>query len=140
MKALFLFAVALASLTVPALSADPYPTISMEDLKTAITEKRVTILQIPNKSYPPGRIPGSIDFRANRDRLASLLPADKTALVVAYCGSEHCMEFMEAADAAIALGYTNVKRFAPGIKGWRDAGGLMEGAEPAGGNPAKTQE
>jgi rhodanese-related sulfurtransferase len=44
------------------------------------------------------------------------------ALIVAYCVSEGCSAYALAAKAAIHLGYNNVKRFAPGLAGWKAAG------------------
>jgi rhodanese-related sulfurtransferase len=73
-------------------------------------------------SYKSGHIPGAIDFEASEAQLAKLLPADKSALVVAYCGNEHCGAYKQGAAAAEKLGYTNVKHYAPGIAGWKKAG------------------
>jgi rhodanese-related sulfurtransferase len=50
------------------------------------------------------------------------LPADKNALVVAYCGGPSCNAYTAAAKKAKALGYTNVKHLSAGISGWKAAG------------------
>ena len=77
-----------------------------------------------------GRIPGAIDYASLRGGLAGVLPKDKAALVVAYCGNEKCQAYRTAAKAVAALGYTNVKHYAPGIAGWRASGAKIEkGAE-----------
>jgi len=103
--------------------AGSVPDISLDTLKAAIAKKDVTIIDVNGSaSYKEGHIPGSIDFVANKADLASKLPADKGALVVAYCGSEHCGAYAKAADAAVALGYTNVQHFKPGLAGWKAAG------------------
>jgi len=57
------------------------------------------------------------------------LPADKAALVVAYCGGPKCMAYQAGADAAMKLGYTNVKHFPGGISGWKKAGEKCEKAD-----------
>ena len=54
--------------------------------------------------------------------LAKVLPADKKALIVAYCANPHCGAYARAAEAAAKLGYTNVQHFKPGIQGWVSAG------------------
>ena len=66
--------------------------------------------------------------------LAKSLPADKAALVVAYCGSEKCSAYKAGVDAATKLGYTNVKHFSGGLAGWTKAGEKLATAEAA---PAK---
>ena len=77
-------------------------------------------------SYQAGHIPGAIDFAANKDNLASVLPTDKHQLVVAYCGGEKCTAYQAAADAAVKLGYLDVRHFAPGISGWKNSGQATE--------------
>ncbi|MEO8206609.1 MAG: rhodanese-like domain-containing protein, partial [Chthoniobacterales bacterium] len=78
------------------------------------------------ESYDKGHIPGAIDYTANKKKIASLLPSDKSALIVAYCGNEHCGAYAAAAQAAKDLGYTNVQHFKPGIAGWKSEGGKIE--------------
>ncbi len=101
-------------LATAAFAANPYPAISQDELKQAIADKSVVLLDANGSdSYRTGHIPGAIDFAANKDHLASLLPANKYQLVVAYCGGEKCQAYQAAADAAIRLGYMNVRHFAP---------------------------
>jgi len=103
--------------------AGEYPDISVAELKKAIAEKKVTVLDVNgSKSFEKGHIPGAIDFRADKDALASKLPSDKSALVVAYCGGPTCNAYAAAAKAAKDLGYTNVKHLSAGISGWKQAG------------------
>jgi len=101
--------------------------ISQPDLQAAIASKSAVILDVNGSdSYKAGHIPGAIDYIAHKDQIAKLLPADKSALVVAYCGSPSCHAYAAAADAAVKLGYTNVKHFAPGISGWKASGAPTE--------------
>ena len=101
--------------------------ISHADLQAAITKKAVTVLDVNGSdSFAEGRIPGAIDFSANGKKLAALLPKDQNALIVAYCGNEYCNAYQAAASAAVALGYTNVKHYAPGIDGWKKSGAKTE--------------
>jgi rhodanese-related sulfurtransferase len=101
--------------------------ISQGALETAIATKSAVILDVNGSdSYREGHIPGAIDYLAHKQEIARLLPADKGALIVAYCGDIHCTAYRQAAYAALDLGYTNVRHFAPGIKGWRDSGERTE--------------
>ena len=108
--------------------AADYPDISIEDLKSAIKDGKVTVIDVNGTgSYEKrGHIPGAIDFQASADALASKLPSDKGALVVAYCGGPQCSAYKKAANKAAELGYTNVKHLSAGISGWESAGEKME--------------
>ena len=108
-------------------NAGEFPDISITELQSAIKEKKVTVLDVNGSdSFKAGHIPGAIDFRATKAELAKNLPADKGALVVAYCGGPTCNAYSAAAKAAKELGYTNVKHLSAGISGWKDAGAPLE--------------
>ncbi|HEY1050988.1 MAG TPA: rhodanese-like domain-containing protein [Prosthecobacter sp.] len=124
MKKLIALAFALVA---SSLFAAEFPDISIADLKQAIADKKVTVIDVNgSSSYANGRVPGAIDFQASKDTLASQLPADKGALVVAYCGGPKCSAYKAAAKEAEKLGYTNVKHLSAGISGWKDAGEKLE--------------
>ena len=107
--------------------ADEYPDISIGDLKKAIAEKKVTIIDVNGSdSWKEGHIPGAIDFEAQKEKLATLLPKDKEALVVAYCGGPSCSAYKSGAKAAVTAGYKNVKHLSAGISGWNKAGEKTE--------------
>ena len=106
------------------------PDISLADLKQAIADKAVTLIDCNGSaSYAKGHIPGAIDFETAKEALADKLPKEKAALVVAYCGGPMCMAYKAGAEAAAKLGYTNVKHFSAGIKGWKAAGEKTETAD-----------
>src|SRR6185369_13757613 len=103
--------------------AGAYPDISIKDLKKAIAEKNVTVIDANGtESWEKGHIPSAIDFESNSEKFAKVLPQDKNALVVAYCGGPKCMAYKQAAAAAEKLGYKNVKHLSAGISGWKEAG------------------
>ena len=77
-------------------------------------------------SYKAGHVPTAVDFATQGSSLASVLPADKGALVVAYCGGPQCSAYKAAANAASQLGYTNVKHLSAGISGWKAAKETLE--------------
>lgn len=121
-----LLALALSLVAASAMAAE-YPDISVADLKTAIAEKKVTVIDVNGSdSYAEGHVPTAIDFEAKKDELAKALPEDKNALVVAYCGGPSCNAYKAAAKKATELGYTNVKHLAAGKSGWKKAGETLE--------------
>ncbi|MCK6471112.1 MAG: rhodanese-like domain-containing protein [Planctomycetes bacterium] len=110
------------------LGEETYPDIKIEDLKKAMEEKTVTLIDCNGtETYAKSHLPGAKDFKAVEKDLAKNLPEDKGALVVAYCGSSKCTAYKAGADAVAKLGYTNVKHFSAGLKGWTDAGEKTEG-------------
>ena len=110
-----------------AVYAGQYPEIKIDELKTAIDSKHVTVIDVNGTdSWKRGHIPGAIDFASSKEKLSSVLPKDKNALVVAYCGGPKCQAYQEAAKAAKDLGYKNVKHLVAGISGWQAAGEKME--------------
>jgi rhodanese-related sulfurtransferase len=128
MKKLLLFCA--AALAAVAVYAGEYPDIKIPELKSAIAARKVTLLDANGtESWQKGHIPGAIDFEANKGKLAGLLPKDKNALVVAYCGGPKCQAYQAAAKAAEKLGYTNIKHLTAGISGWQDARETMQRAD-----------
>jgi rhodanese-related sulfurtransferase len=107
--------------------AGDYPDISVAELKKAIAEKSVTVIDVNGAtSYKNGHVPTALNFAEVKDSLASKLPADKGALIVAYCGGPSCSAYTRAANAAKELGYTNIKHLSVGISGWMQAGESTE--------------
>jgi rhodanese-related sulfurtransferase len=107
--------------------AAEFPDITIDSLKTAMSSQKVVLLDANGtESWQSGHIPGAIDFAANKDHLASVLPQDKDALVVAYCMNPQCPAYRNAAAAAKKLGYKNIKHLVAGIQGWKSAGEKVE--------------
>ena len=107
--------------------ADPIPDISVADLKLAIDQGKVAIIDVNGpKSFQKGHIPTAIEFSNSKSKLGSLLPTNKETLVVAYCGGPSCGAYLKGAKAAQELGYKNVRHLSAGISGWRKAGGKIE--------------
>jgi rhodanese-related sulfurtransferase len=116
MKKLVSLLCALAITPIMALAADKFPDISHDELKAAIAEKKVVLIDVNGSdSYKAGHIPGAVDFETTKD-LAAKLPA----------ANEQCSAYQQGAKAAKALGYTNVKHYPKGIAGWKKAGEATE--------------
>jgi rhodanese-related sulfurtransferase len=107
-----------------------FPDITHEELLSALAANKVTLLDANGSdSYKDGHIPTAINFEEVKKSLAGKLPADKGALIVAYCANEQCPAYRQAALAAQELGYTNIKHYAKGIMGWKASGAKIETAK-----------
>ena len=125
-KIISLLAVALCAITA---QAGEFPDISVAEVKAAVESKKATIIDVNGSdSFKAGHVPGAVDFQATKGDLAKVLPADKSALVIAYCGGPTCGAYAAAAEAAKKLGYTNVKHMSAGISGWKEAKAPLEKA------------
>jgi len=116
--------IALAATTVFAASvyAGEFADISMKDVQADAAAKSALIIDANSPdSYKAGHVPGALSFAAIKSDLAASLPADKNALIIAYCGNPKCGAYLSAAKAAKQLGYTNIKHMAAGIAGWNEA-------------------
>mgnify|MGYP006317541453 CR=1 FL=1 len=103
--------------------AGEFPDVTIPEVKKAISEGKATIIDVNGSaSYGKGHVPGALDYATVGKELASKLPSDKSALIIAYCGGPSCNAYTRAANAAKALGYTNVKHMSAGISGWLQAG------------------
>jgi len=93
--------------------------ISYMDLAKIANTPKVTIIDVNSKkSFADSKIPGAIHFASNKDQLDKKLPDDKSKLIVAYCGGKMCTAWQRAAKTACEMGYTNIRHFSEGIKGW----------------------
>jgi rhodanese-related sulfurtransferase len=103
------------------------PELSLDEVKKLVETKGATFLDANSEvTYDKGHIPGAINFSRSSKKLAEVLPKDKNATIVAYCGGPMCSAWEDAAKAAKSLGYANVKHFKGGIKVWQDAGQKVE--------------
>jgi len=102
--------------------AGEFPDITIPEVKAAIASGKATVIDVNGTdSYKSGHVPTALNFADIKKDLASKLPSDKGALVIAYCGGPSCNAYTKAAEAAKALGYTNVKHMSAGISGWLQA-------------------
>ena len=110
--------------------AGEYPDISIKEVKALVASKKAVFIDVNGtESYAKGHVPGALDFDAIEKDLAKALPADKSSLIVAYCGGPRCKAYKAAAEAAEKLGYKNVKHMSAGISGWNAAGEKTEKAK-----------
>ena len=86
------------------------------------------VMLIDARPYKPkyvnGHIPGAVSIPDSQfDKSVGLLPADKDALLIYYCGGLACKLSHKSAFKAEKLGYTNVKVFAQGFPQWKKTPG-----------------
>jgi rhodanese-related sulfurtransferase len=107
--------------------AGEFPDVSVTEVKALAESKKAVIIDVNGtESYKKGHVPGALDYAAIKDKLAEVLPKDKNATIVAYCGGPKCKAYQAAATAAEKLGYKNVKH--------------MSRASRAGRKPAEMEE
>ena len=107
--------------------AGEFPDVSVTEVKALAETKKAVIIDVNGtESYKKGHVPGALDYAAIKDKLAEVLPKDKNATIVAYCGGPKCKAYQAAATAAEKLGYKNIKHMSAGIAGWKEAGQKME--------------
>ncbi len=73
----------------------------------------------PVKRFGAGHIPSAEPAFPKDDNFLSLLPANKDALLVFYCGGPTCPYTGIAVGMAQEAGYTNLKGFQAGLPGWK---------------------
>lgn len=95
----------------------------------AVLPRRDDVLIVdsrPVRKYQPGHIPTAQsmpDLKFN-DLAATVLPEDRSQLVIFYCGGYACKLSHKSAYAAEKLGYDNVKVYAAGFPDWKSNGGI----------------
>ena len=96
-----------------------YPEISKSELKKVSEAKSALIVDVNSgESYKKAHVPGAIHYATHQSEFAKMLPKDKGAMIVAYCGGKMCVAWKKAAEEACKLGYTNIHHFKDGIQGW----------------------
>lgn len=111
-----------AALVTVSVYAGEFADISIKEVKAAADAKSAVIIDANGPdSYKAGHVPGALSWSAIRTDLAVKLPADKSTLIIAYCGNPKCGAYAAAANAAKKLGYTNVKHMSAGIAGWNES-------------------
>lgn len=98
-----------------------YSEISGDELAGLVAKKAVFVVDVNGAdSFKEAKVPGAVNFAAVKDGFAKVLPKQKDALIVAYCGGPQCTAWQKAAKAACDLGYTNIRHYKDGIKGWKE--------------------
>lgn len=107
--------------------------VSLAHLKKLMDEQADFMLidSRPERSFGQGAIPGAVNLSDSQfDKLTDRLPADKSKMLIFYCGGLKCDLSAKSAVKAKALGYKNVFVFPEGYPAWQAAmgGGATPGA------------
>jgi rhodanese-related sulfurtransferase len=100
----------------------PVASISVDELAHLLASHQCVAVDANGDSTrrQMGVIPGAVLLR-NPDAV-DRLPADKATSLVFYCTNAACRASHEAAEKALAAGYTHVRVMPDGIAGWVKAG------------------
>jgi len=81
----------------------------------------------PAKRYDDGHIPGAISIPSDdiTTKGAALLLPEKNTPLIFYCGGITCGLSPASAEAAVKMGYTDVKVMLKGAPGWKKAGKML---------------
>lgn len=79
----------------------------------------------PERKYDSGYISPALNIPDRKfEKMTDMLPADKSTLLVFYCGGLKCPLSHKSAFKAEGLGYTNIKVYAAGYPDWVKNGGI----------------
>lgn len=105
-------------------------TITTEELRRKIEEEQdfALVNVLSRESFESQHIPGSISIPLDEleDEAPERFGQDDD--IVVYCASKACQASPKAAEMLEELGFTNVKDYERGLKGWEESGGSFEGS------------
>jgi len=123
--------------------ADGYPdwiakgelgSVAAPYVKKVIASKKAMVFDARpmKRKYAKGHVPGALSMPTSQfGKMVGILPADKKAQLIFYCGGMKCPLSVKSALKAKALGYTDVKVFQGGYPEWKMAFGPgPKGNEP----------
>lgn len=99
---------------------EAFTDVPADEMKKIVKAGNATIIDVNSMdSFKDARIPGARHFASNKAEFAKILPADKGAPIIAYCGGKSCTAWQSAARMACEMGYKNIRHFSEGIRGWK---------------------
>lgn len=105
---------------------EPFGRLTVDEVEKLIKAKSIAVFDNNSKErYEKGHVP-TATWVSIADFDAKVLPADKDAKLVFYCGNEKCMACHAGAKKALEAGYKNVFIMPAGIAGWEKANKPVE--------------
>src|SRR5215510_8703248 len=116
---------------------DPVPEISTAELRAALIDTRVVVLDArPHAEYAVSHIPGArnvpgkpglpaAQYTADAGEIVRTIPDRSTPLVL-YCNGPFCGRSKRFGAELFKAGYKNVRRYQLGIPTWRALGGVTQ--------------
>ena len=112
--------------------------VSTEDLRRILSDKTALVLDTrPFMEYAKGHIPGALnvsrkqglpisEYTSDVAEIGRIVEGDKAASLVLYCNGPLCGKSKRVAEALVAEGYSDVRRYQLGMPVWRALGGVTE--------------
>jgi protein-disulfide isomerase/rhodanese-related sulfurtransferase len=100
-------------------------TISLEELKEKLEREDnfKLVMTLGEVAFHMGHIPGSININSMEKAERLVSPEDE---IVVYCHDENCPASQTAYQMLVDRGFSNIRRFAGGIRAWQEAGYPLE--------------
>lgn len=110
------------------LSIEGADTITVELAQQAYKDGVLFVDVRSSRQYAKRHIPGAVNLYVKDafTEQALLKHIDKQAPFVVYCNGTHCSLSSKAARKAVSWGFTDVRYFREGARGWRLAGNKLE--------------
>lgn len=105
--------------------------LDLTEFTKVVDNKSAVILDARSGKWDDGkRVPGakSLSSSSSENEITKMLP-DKRQAIVTYCSNTKCPASKMLATKLVGMGYSNVSEYAPGIKGWMEAGKTIEMAK-----------
>ena len=104
--------------------------VGFASAKKLLSEGVLFVDARPDRVYEKGTIPGAINipdtkFLAKPEAYTALLPQDKNAKIVVFCGGYACVKSHKVAEKLYSMGYKNVLVYAGGEPEWKEKGGKL---------------
>jgi len=96
-------------------------TISREELQAKLdrSDDFKLVMTLDKQSFKEGHIPNSINISSMEQAEELIAPQDE---IVVYCHDENCPSSVRAYQMLANQGFSNVRRYAGGIRDWAEAG------------------
>ncbi len=112
---------------------DTYTEISVKSA-SKLVGKSIFVDARPARMFKKISVQGSINIpdtkfmkKDQQAKYLKLLPQDKNAPIIVYCGGYHCIKSHNVANILVHdYGYSDIKVMAAGLPGWKKAGLLSE--------------
>lgn len=114
----------------------PYHSVGVEMVKEKLVEGENYLLvdARPTSKFLQGSIPSAVSIPQSKfEDKTGLLPADKNAPLIYFCGGFKCPLSHKSAMAAAALGYTDITVADAGYPGWKELYGASGAVAVQGG-------
>jgi rhodanese-related sulfurtransferase len=106
-------------------------TISRDELRRKLNDSpgRVLLIDVRDRGdYEEERIKGAISIPLGELSMRAAKCFGTEHEIIVYCGSFECQASSKAAKVLDRMGYANVLEYEGGLKDWRAAGFVTEGA------------